>query len=189
MRHYDFFAMCRSPEMRDLAPFPERLELQCRLQSFVPHQVVRQLALIELQNAEYCQLPLDHAALLDEVRQRRLREEQCEVLSEVHEAAVQRLIAYSRDSSRIYANARFLNLRVAEQEGTDKTKTTRRVSTDLEAQAACRAMVDQLVKALEQQQVDMTVFKPNHFASLSVSFALLVKTRKDPPKNGLARWC
>ncbi len=91
--YVDFFASCSSPERRALAPFPELLDGQRGFATFVPHQCLRQLALIELVDMSYTDLPLDHGSLLDEVRRVRAAEvSTCEVLSEVHEAAVQRLI-------------------------------------------------------------------------------------------------
>jgi hypothetical protein len=107
----DFFAMCRSPERRDLAPYPQHLDGQCRSHSFVPHQCLRQLALIELTESSYTDLPLDHGSLLGEVRRVRASEvSQCQVQSEVREAAVARLVKYGGHGDQAYANGRFLDL-------------------------------------------------------------------------------
>ena len=54
----DFFASCRSLERRMLEPYPARLDLQCRYGIFMPHQCLRQLALIELTNMTLQDIPL-----------------------------------------------------------------------------------------------------------------------------------
>ena len=114
--HLDFFAACRSPELRELAPFPKDLEPQCRLNNFAPFQCLRQLALIELVDKTLMDLPSTHVGLLIEVRRCRVSGDcQYQVLSEVHEAAVQRLIQYSRDSARNYANMRVPGSRATKQ--------------------------------------------------------------------------
>ena len=61
MFHLDFFARCRAPGTRDLAPFPEHLESQCGIKSLArkPRQCLRQLASIELVGKENVDLPLD----------------------------------------------------------------------------------------------------------------------------------
>ena len=90
--------------------------------------------------------PLDHAALLTEIRSAREREEcHCQVLSEVHEAAVQRLIQYSRDSTRAYANARFLNL--TETGSNDDLAKSVKCQSEATAHAALRVMVEDLAQA------------------------------------------
>ena len=133
-------------------------------------------------------LPLHHTALLTEIRSAREREEcHCQVLSEVHEAAVQRLIQYSRDSTRAYANARFLNL--TETGSKDGPAKSMQCQSGATANAALRAMVEELAQAFDKQNIDMTVFKPNQFAALSVYYARFLRKNKNRRRNGLARWC
>ena len=104
----DFFASCGCPKRRLLEPFPAVESQQCRSERFVPHQCLRQLALIEMPNSDYIDLPLDHAALRCAIQDARANEEHhCQVLSEVHGAAVRRLVDYARNINRVYANARF----------------------------------------------------------------------------------
>ena len=125
-------------------------------------------------------LPLTHDALLTEVRRCSDNEEcQHQVLSEVHEAAVQRLIRYSRDSARSYANMRFLNLTRQDEEG----KLTK-VEDQVAAEEAVRRMVDMLAKAFEKEGIDITVFKPKHFATLSVYYASFIRRDKRKAING-----
>jgi len=133
-------------------------------------------------------LPLHHTALLTEIRSAREREEcHCQVLSEVHEAAVQRLIQYSRDSTRAYANARFLNL--TETGSKDGPAKSIHCQSGATANAALRAMVEELAQAFDKQNIDMTVFKPNQLAVLSVYYARFLRTNNNIAQNGLARWC
>ena len=133
-------------------------------------------------------LPLDHAALLNEIRSARDREEcHCQVLSEVHEAAVQRLMQYSRDSTRGYANARFLNL--TETGSNDGPAKSVKCQSEVTAHAALRSMVEDLTEAFEKQNIDMTVFKPNQFAALSVYYTRFLRKNDNKPQNGIAKWC
>ena len=186
--YLDFIDACRSPEKRLLEPFPERLDAQCRSGNFVPHQCLRHLAMIESVNKSYTDFPLLHDALLREVSRCRASEEsQCQVLSEMHEAAVQRLIQYSRHDDGAYANARFLDLTEPfSQDGESKVK---RVQSDVAAQAAVRRMVEKLAQVFDKEGIDMTVFRPNHFATLSVYYAKFLRIDNARSHNGLARWC
>ena len=98
-------------------------------------------------------LPLHHTALLTEIRSAREREEcHCQVLSEVHEAAVQRLIQYSRDSTRAYANARFLNL--TETGSNDDPAKSVKCQSEAIVHTALRTMVEDLAQAFEKQNID-----------------------------------
>ena len=93
-------------------------------------------------------LPLDHGALLDEIRSTRDCEEcHCQVLSEIHEAAVQRLIQYSRDNTRGYANARFLNL--TETGSNDGSAKSVKCQSEVTAHEGMRSMVEDLAQGLE----------------------------------------
>ena len=177
--YVDFFASCSSSERRALAPFPELLDGQRGFANFVPHQCLRQLALIELVDMSYTGLPLDHASLLAEVRRVRGGEvSTCQVLSEVHEAAVQRLLQYSGERDRVYANARFLDLKEAPaQPGDGRAK---RVESEVAAQSAARGLVEGLAAALENEGIDMLCFQPNHFATLSVYFEKFLQTDNSP---------
>ena len=75
--------------------------------------------------------------------------------------------------SCVSANARFLNLQGA----------------DAERQEKLRAMLQTLADVFEKENVDATVFKPNHFATLSVYYALFLRKGDARPRNGLNRWC
>ena len=70
----DFFAACCCTKLRLLEPFPALEGQQCRSGGFVPHQCLRQLALIEMVNSDYIDLPLDHAALLRAIQDTRANE-------------------------------------------------------------------------------------------------------------------
>ena len=61
---------------------------------------------------------MNHAALVQDILERR-EQETCEwrLWSEVREAAARRLVEYSRDDARGYANARFLKLTVENADG------------------------------------------------------------------------
>ena len=114
-------------------------------------------------------------------------EHHCQVLSEIHEAAVQRLVNYARNINRVYANARFLKLRgPVKEEGASKFRPCR---TEASAQAAVRRMVDTLVRAFDKAGIAMTVFNPNHFATLCVYYLMFLRKSNMRPRNGLARWC
>ena len=111
------------------------------MQHFAPHQCLRQLALIELPDKRYQDLPLDHEALLGLIREARASEvSHCEVLSEVKEAAVQRLIEYCRDSARAYANARIVNPK--DRSDKDAGGRLKLVFSDEAVEAALRFTVD-----------------------------------------------
>ena len=184
----DFFAACRCPKRRLLEPFPAFESHQSHSRRFVPHQCLRQLALIEMVDSEYIDLPLDDAALLCAIQDTRANEEHhCQVLSEVHEAAVRRLVEYSCKTDRVCANARFLNL--VEPVGADGVGKLRPCQTEASAQTAVRRMIDTLVRAFDKTSVDMTVFKPNHFATLCVYYSMFLCKGNRRPQNGLARWC
>ena len=45
------------------------------------------------------------------------------------------------------------------------------------------------VVAFDKEGIDMTVFKPNHFATLCVYYSLFLRRSNMSPRNGLARWC
>ena len=49
--------------------------------------------------------------------------------------------------------------------------------------------MERLADALGKKSVDMTIFKPNRFATLSVYFAKLASFEEDKPRDGSARWC
>ena len=139
----------------------------------------------------YTDLPLGHEALLKEARRCVANESaQRSVLSEMHEAAAQRLREYFLDSSSGFANAWLLDL----QEPVMKPAAGKlqKVETELAAHTALRRMVETLAEVLEEQCVNMTVFTPNQFAAMSVYYAKFVAKRSGRearPKNGLAQWC
>jgi len=172
--YLDFYNGCRSPERRRREPFPENLRTQCGSRRFVPGQCLRQLALLELTDRRYEALPIDDDLLVTEVKIHRAREtHQCEVLSELIEAAVQRLLEYALDKARGGANARFLQLKV----------------DAVPVEEKLRRMMRDIVEAFEKQSIDVTVFKPNHLATLSAYYALFLRKDGARPQNGLARWC
>ena len=104
----DFFNACRDPDRRVLAPWPASEELQTGTSTFKPFQCLRHLALIEMVDKTFTDLPHDHNTLLQELATHRANEEsQCRVLSEMQEKAVLRLVAYHRADDNNFANARF----------------------------------------------------------------------------------
>ncbi len=162
MRHLDFFAMCRAPGTRDLAPFPEHLKGQCgiKVPMWKPRVCLRQLALIELVDKEYQDLPLDHEVLLSDARCcRALAECKCELFSGRKEAAAQRLIQYFRCTEQGHANARFQHLGKKDLIGDDKEEVEKTAAErDLAVQARLRDMVVQLAKAFDKNNVKMKDF-------------------------------
>ena len=96
----------------------------------------------------------------------------CEVVSEMLEAAVQRLIAYGADPTWSYAQALFLKLK----------------STVMDRQQQLRDMVQKLAEAFQKEIVESAVFKPNHFASLSAYHAIFLRKGDSRPRDGLIRW-
>ena len=72
------------------------------------------------------------------------------------------------------------------EDGASKFRPCR---TEASAQAAVRRMVDTLVRAFEKAGIDMTVFKPKHFATLCVYHSLFLRKSNVRSRNGLARWC
>ena len=156
-----------------MEPFPTRLDSQCGLGRFKPYQCLEQLALIEGVDCQAEKI-YRHADLLDRVCNQRQKEAcDCQVLTEMLESAVQRLVNYSLDSRNACANARFLDLR----------------GTEAERREQLKGMVHALADVLEKENVDLTTFKPNHFATLSVYHALFLRKGIYRPRNGLNRWC
>lgn len=95
--YMDFFSACRDPDKRKLAPWSASEELQVGTATFKPFQCLRYLALIEMTDKTFTSLPLDQDTLLQELATYRANEEcQCQVVSEMQEAAVLRLVAYSK---------------------------------------------------------------------------------------------
>jgi len=100
-----------------MEPFHESFDLQHGA-AFNQHHCLRQLALIEFPEKRLEDLPLNHAALVQDILERRQQETcECRLWSEVREAAARRLVEYGRDDARGYANARFLKLTVENIEG------------------------------------------------------------------------
>ena len=107
--YIDFFTACRDPHRRELAPWPTSEELQTGTSTFKPFHCLRHLALIEMVDKTFTDLPPDHNTLLQELATYRAAEEsQCRLLSEMQEKAVLRLVAYHRADDNNFANARFL---------------------------------------------------------------------------------
>ena len=132
--------------------------------------------------------PHDHTTLLQELATHRANEEsQCRLLSEMQEEAVLRLVAYCKVDDNDFANARFLDLKEAVGEGGDSKKSN--VVSEVAAETSLREMVKDLNDAFEKQGIDMTIFKPNQFAALSVYYARFLRKNDTRPRNGLNRWC
>ena len=122
---------------------------------------MRHLALIEIVEKTFTELPHDHDTLLREIATHREAEKvQCQVLSEMEEEAVLRLVAYSKVEDNNFANARFLDLKEA--------------MSELDVKTSLKKIVGDLRAALDKQCIDMSVFKPNQFAALSVYYAKFV---------------
>jgi len=95
--YIDFVSACRDPDKRKLAPWSASEELQVGTATFKPFQCLRYLALIEMTDKTFTALPLDQDTLLQELATYRANEEcQCQVVSEMQEAAVLRLVTYSK---------------------------------------------------------------------------------------------
>lgn len=102
--YYDFFTSCSSAEKRDFEPYPEKLRFRSSLPHFKPFDCLRQLALIECVGQDFDDLPPEDEELLSAIHSRRANESStCRVLSELHEAAIQRLIEYSDCDAHAYA--------------------------------------------------------------------------------------
>ena len=146
------------------------------------------MALIELADKIVTDLPLDHGALLQEIGKCRASEQsECQVLSEMENAAVQRLMTYSKDPHDAYANARFLQLAMSASDAIKGRCSP--VNSDLAAEARLSSMVSDLSTAFEKQGINVANFKPNHFATLSVYHAMFLRTSTTRSANGLRRWC
>ena len=63
----DFFNACRDPDRRALATWPASEELQTGTSTFKPFQCLRHLALIEMVDKTFTDLPHDHNTLLQEL--------------------------------------------------------------------------------------------------------------------------
>ena len=91
----DFFNACRDPARRALAPWPASEELQTGTSIFKPFQCLRHLALIEIVDKTFTDLPHDHNTLLEELVTHRADEKvRYHLLSEMQEEAVLRLVEY-----------------------------------------------------------------------------------------------
>ncbi len=96
-RYIDFFSACRDPDKRKLAPWSASEELEVGTATVKPFQCFRYLALIEMTDKTFTDLPLDQDTLLQELATYRANEEcQCELVSEMQSAAVLRLVAYTK---------------------------------------------------------------------------------------------
>ena len=135
-----------------------------------PFNKTRHLALIEIVDKTFTDLPHDHKTLLEELVTHRANEKmRCHLLTEMQEEAVLRLVAYKDVDDNCFANARFLDLK--EAVGEDGDCKLNKVGSELAAETSLRKMVKDLNDALEKQGIDMSVFKPNEFPALSVFHA------------------
>ena len=96
-----------------------------------------------------------------------------------------RLVAYKDVDDNCFANARFLDLKEAVGEGGDCKVS--KVMSELAAETSLRKMVKDLNDALEKQGIDMTVFKANQFAALSVYYAKFLTQATTRTKHWLNR--
>ena len=184
--YIDFFTACRDPDRQVLAPWPASEELQTGTSTFKPFHCLRHLALIEMVDKKFTDLPHDHNTLLQELATHRANEEsQCRLLSEMQEKAVLRLLAYWKVDDNSFANARFLDLKEAVGEGGDPQVS--KVVSELAAETSLRKMVKDLNDAFEKQGIDMTGFKPNQFAALSVYYAQFLTQVTSRTKHWLNR--
>ena len=139
----EFYSGCRSAKQRRYEPFQTPCEWQTSSGLFRPFQCLRLLTLIELVDKPFWKLPHDDNKLLSMVLAKRQQEScDCEVLSEVLEAAVRRLIAYSADPTWSYAQAQFLKLK----------------GTIMDHARQLRDMVQKLAEAFQKNDVDLSVF-------------------------------
>ena len=132
--------------------------------------------MIELVDMRVETMPYIHDQLLHRIRTQRERDRReckCETFSEILDGAVRRLCNYCLDSACVSVNARFLNLQ----------------GTETERQERLRIMVQTLADAFEKENVDAKVFTPNHFATLTVYYALFLRKDDSRPRNGINRWC
>ena len=170
----DFYAACRSPDQRQLEPFTTSFATQCGSRRFRPYQCIEQLALIELVDMSVEKLPYTYNKIQNLIRVARNEETcECQVLSQVLDSAVQRLCSYCNDPTWADEHARFVGVQ----------------GTATERQGKLRSMVQTLADAFEKQNVDARAFKPNHFATLSVYYALFIGKDDTRPRNGINRWC
>ena len=170
----DFYAACRSPDQRQLEPFTTSFATQCGSRRFRPYQCIEQLALIELVDMSVEKLPYTYNKIQNLIRVARNEETcECQVLSQVLDSAVQRLCSYCNDPTWADEHARFVGVQ----------------GTATERQGKLRSMVQTLADAFEKQNVDARAFKPNHFATLSVFYALFIGKDDTRPRNGINRWC
>ena len=86
-----------------------------------------------------------------------------------------------------FGNARFLDLTQTVDQGGDCKES--KVVSEVAAETSLRKMVKDLNDAFETQGIDMTIFKPNQFAALSVYYARFLCKNNARPRNGLDRWC
>ncbi len=186
----EFFAMLRDPLRRDAAPYPQHLASQCGLgKGFLPHQCLRQLALIQMPGEVYQGLPLDHARLLANVvdccRSETLPVG-CIALSDVKCRATRRHLEYADVPDNCFSNARFLSL--AKRKPCDERSLTTLVEDRAEAEAVIEHWVGTFLAALEDNGIHPHWLKPNHLAVLSVFHAKFVREDDSRPMR-LARWC
>jgi hypothetical protein len=169
-----------------LAPWPASQELQAGTSTFKPFHSLLHLALIERIDKTITDLPPDHNTLMQELATHRANEDsQCQVLSEMQEAAVLRLVAYIKVDDHNFANARFLDLKETVDEGGER-KVSKVVSA-LASETTLRKMVKDLTDAFEKHDIDMTVFTPNQFAALSVYYAQFLTQATTKTKHWLNR--
>ena len=92
---------------------------------------------------------------------------------------------YTDVDDNCFANTRFLDLKEAVGEGGDCKVS--KVGSEFAAETSLRKMVKDLNDALEKQGIDMTVFKANQFAALSVYYATFLTQATTRTKHWLNR--
>ena len=102
-----FHSMCQS-ELQ-LSPFTAQMNI--RVSTFPAAPIcIRLLALIDMSEKRYLQLPLRHSELLKLIREtRETRRNNCETESDLIACAKNVLHQYSQCPDDVYANARFLS--------------------------------------------------------------------------------
>ena len=97
LQYRDFFTACRDSETRMQAPWSTSAALEVGTASAKPFQCLRYLALIEMTDKTFTGLPLDQETLLKELETYRANETcQCHMVEDMQEAAVERLVEYSK---------------------------------------------------------------------------------------------
>ena len=160
-----FLNMCQNEF--ELSPFTAHMDVRTKQTKSVSI-CVSKLALVDLSDLLYLQLPLRHAQLLEAVKEtRRTRKNNCHTESELIASAKGVLHKYTSCRDIVCANARFLGLATCRAEADVDTRLGR--------------MVDDLVETLKAKGKERLLHRchPNQLATLAVYFHLFVDKRHD----------